>query len=96
MNYQSHQLWTKLARHHGKKLVSSNLDCSKHNIINLCEILGLSIEQFKTWAGLDRLVREYRNLDQFQERNPNLKLFELQGQILEMMYDEQINQGIFE
>ena len=96
MNYQSHQLWTKLAKHHGKKLVSSNLDCSKQNIIKLCEILGLSIDQFKDWSGLDRLVRDYRNLEHFQERNPNLTLFQLQGQLLEMIYEDKINEGLFE
>jgi hypothetical protein len=69
---------------------------SPKNIRRLCKKLNLSIEQFKDWAGLDRLVREYRNLENFQERNPNLKLFELQGQLLEMIYEEQINQGMFD
>ena len=96
MNYQSHQLWVKLAKHHGMKLEAANLDCSKHNIIKLCNKLGITIEEFKDWSGLDRLVRDYRNLENFQERNPNLKLFQLQGQLLEMMYEEQINQGLFD
>ncbi|MFM6975483.1 MAG: hypothetical protein ACKOW2_01355 [Sphingobacteriaceae bacterium] len=96
MNYQSRQLWTKLARHQGNKLVPEYMDCSPKNIRRLVRKLGLTIEQFKDWSGLDRLVREYRNLEHFQERNPNLKLFELQGQLLEMLYEDQINRGMFD
>ena len=96
MNYQSRQLWTKLARHQGNQLVPEWMDCSPKNIKKLCNKLNLSIEQFKDWSGLDRLVRDYRNLEHFQERNPNLKLFELQGQLLEMLYEDEINEGLFE
>lgn len=89
MNITSHQLWINLARHHGKKLVPHNLDCSRSNIIKICNKLGLTVEQFKEWSG-------FPNLTKFQERNPNLKLFELQGQLLEMLYEDQIHQGLFE
>lgn len=96
MNYQSRQLWTKLARHQGNQLVPEWMDCSPKNIKRLCKKLNLSIEQFKDWSGLDRLVRDYRILEQFQLLNPNLKLFELQGQLLEMIFEDEIIKGLFE
>ena len=89
MNITSHNLWIKLARHQGNKLVPQNLDCSRTRIIKLCKKLGLTIDQFKEWSG-------FQTIDKFQERNPNLKLFELQGQLLEMLYEKQINQGMFD
>jgi hypothetical protein len=89
MNITSHNLWINLARHQGNKLVPQKLDCSKQNIIKLCKKLGLTIDQFKEWSG-------FQTIDKFQERNPNLKLFELQGQLLELIYEDEINEGIFE
>ena len=96
MNSTNIQLWKKLAKHHGLRLRENHLECSKSNIVKLCHDLGITVDQFKDWSGLDRLVREYRSLDQFQERNPHMKLFELQGQLLEMIYEKEINSGLFD
>ena len=96
MNTTNIQLWKKLARHNGMRLRENNLTCTKSNIIKLCNDLGITVDQFNDWSGIDRLVREYRSLNQFQERNPNMKLFELHGQLLEMLYEKEINEGMFD
>lgn len=95
MNTTSHQLWKKLAAEHGMRLKPEYMTCTKSNIIKLCNDLGITVDQFNDWSGIDRLVREYRSLSQFQERNPNMKLFELQGQLLEMIYETRIMSGEF-
>lgn len=96
MNNTAHQLWKKLAAEHGMRLKPEYMTCTKSNIIKLCNDLGITVDQFKDWSGLDRLVREYRSLDQFQERNPTLPLFALQGQLLEMIYETRIMNGEFD
>lgn len=93
--YTDHQLWIKLANHHGQRLSPNNMDCSKQNILHICNILGLTIEQFMDWSGIHRLVRDYSRLEQFQDRNPSLPLFALQGQLLEMIYEREIMAGVF-
>ena len=96
MNTTSRQLWKKLAAEHGMRLKPEYMTCTKSNIIKLCNDHGITVDQFKDWSGIDRLVREYRSLNQFQERNPKVKLFELQGQLLETIYEKEINSGMFD
>lgn len=94
-HWADHKLWIQLAKVQGHQLVPTHMNCSKKNIFHICNVLNISIEDFKDWSGLDRLVREYRNLNQFQKRNPNLPLFALQGQLLEMLYEKDIMAGMF-
>ena len=62
----------------------------------MCNAIGITVEQFTQWAGIDNLVKDYRSLKQFQERNPTMPLFALQGQLLEMIYEKEIQSGMFD
>jgi hypothetical protein len=46
-DWADHQLWVKLAKLHGHQLVPSHMNCSKKNILHICKVLNISVDDFK-------------------------------------------------
>ena len=93
--YLDYPLWVKLAKHNGHQLVPKHMDCSPASIEMICRKIGIPVALFMQWAGIRLHVPEYDKLSQFQERNPRLPLYALQGQLLELLYEHDINKGLF-